>query len=150
MEVYRRWAQRDLAVKLPPEAQWRCLPPRSKVLRKGSSLSRIDLVDVQGEEGHAEAAECDEQVLSGEGHDSHYRTLLTNVTAAQGCVVKSFRGGCGQSSFFMTYPFGAIKTGLEKAFRLPEAPPLEQPQKQDAAELSESERSTILFEHPDV
>ena len=38
--------------------------------------------------------------------------------------------------FFMTYPFGAIKTGLEKAFRLPEAPPLEQPQKQDAAELS--------------
>ena len=69
---------------------------------------------------------------------------------AQGCVVKSFRGGCGQSSFFMTYPFGAIKTRLEKAFRLPEAPPLEQPQKQDAAQLSESERSTVLFEHPGV
>jgi hypothetical protein len=50
----------------------------------------------------------------------------------------------------MTYPFGAIKTGLEKAFRLPDAPPLEQPQKQDAAELSESERSTVLFEHPGV
>ena len=52
--------------------------------------------------------------------------------------------------FFMTYPFGAIKTGLEKAFRLPDAPPLEQPQKQDAAELSESELSTVLFEHPGV
>ena len=69
---------------------------------------------------------------------------------AQGCVVKSFRGGCGQSSFFMTYPFGAIKADLEKAFWLPEAPPLEQPQKQEAAELSESERSTVLFEHPGV
>ena len=52
--------------------------------------------------------------------------------------------------FSMTYPFGAIKTDLEKAFRLPDAPPLEQPQKQDVAELSESERSTVLFEHPGV
>ena len=52
--------------------------------------------------------------------------------------------------FFMTYPFGAIKTDLEKAFRLPDAPPLEQPQKQDAAELRVSERSTVLFEHPGV
>ena len=52
--------------------------------------------------------------------------------------------------FFMTFPFGAIKTDLEKAFRLPDAPPLEQPQKQDVAELSESERSTVLFEHPGV
>ena len=52
--------------------------------------------------------------------------------------------------FFMTYPFGAIKTDLEKAFRLPDSPLLEQPQKQDAAELSESERSTVLFEHPGV
>ena len=55
-----------------------------------------------------------------------------------------------RSSFFMTYPFGVIKTDLEKAFRLPDAPPLEQPQKPDAAELSESERSTVLFEHPGV
>ena len=52
--------------------------------------------------------------------------------------------------FFMTYPFGAIKTDLEKAFRLPDAPPLEQPQKQYVAELSESERSTVLLEHPGV
>ena len=52
--------------------------------------------------------------------------------------------------FFMTYPFGAIKTDLEKAFRLPDAPPLEHPQKQDVAELSESERSTVLFEHPGI
>ena len=50
----------------------------------------------------------------------------------------------------MTYPFGAIKTDLEKAFRLPDAPSLEPSQKQDAAELSELELSTVLFEHPDV
>ena len=50
----------------------------------------------------------------------------------------------------MTYPFAAIKTDLEKAFRLPDASPLEQPQKQDAAELTESERSTLLLEHPGV
>ena len=56
----------------------------------------------------------------------------------------------GGPLFFMTYPFGAIKTDLEKAFRLPDAPPLEQPQKQDFAELSESERSTVLFEHPGI
>ena len=52
--------------------------------------------------------------------------------------------------FFMTYPFGAIKTDLEKSFRLPDAPPLEQPQTQNAVELSESERSTVLFEHPGI
>ena len=45
--------------------------------------------------------------------------------------------GLWAALFFMTYPFGAIKTDLEKAFRLPDAPPLEQPQKQDVAELSE-------------
>ena len=50
----------------------------------------------------------------------------------------------------MTYPFGAIKSDLEKALRIPDAPPLEQPQMQDAAELSESERSTVLFERPGV
>ena len=50
----------------------------------------------------------------------------------------------------MTYPFGAVNTDLEKAFRLPDDPPLEQSQKQDAAELSESERSMVLFEHPGV
>ncbi len=58
--------------------------------------------------------------------------------------------GLWAALFFMTYPFGAIKTDLEKAFRLPDAPPLEQPQKQDPAELRESERSTVLFEHPGV
>ena len=88
--------------------------------------------------------------MGGEGHSSRYKTLLTNVTEAQGCVVKSFRGGCGQSSFFMTYPFGSIKSELEKAFWLPDAPLIEQPQKQDSAELSESERSTVLFEHPGI
>ena len=70
MEAYRRWAQLDLAVTLPIEAQWRCLPLRSKVQQRGSSTSRIDLVDVQGEESHAEAAEENEQVLSRERHDN--------------------------------------------------------------------------------
>ena len=50
----------------------------------------------------------------------------------------------------MTYPFVAIKTDLEKAFRFPEAPLREQPEKQDSVELSESELSTVLFEHPGV
>ena len=50
----------------------------------------------------------------------------------------------------MTYPFGSIKSDLEKAFRLPDAPLIEQPQKQDSAELSESERSTVLFEHSGI
>ena len=58
--------------------------------------------------------------------------------------------GLWAALFFMTYPFGAIKTDLEKAFHLPDAPPLEQPQKQHVAELSESERSTVLFRHPGV
>ena len=52
--------------------------------------------------------------------------------------------------FFMTYPFGAIKTDLEKAFLRPDAPPLDQPQTQDGAELTESERSTVLLEHPGI
>ena len=50
----------------------------------------------------------------------------------------------------MTYPFGAAKTDLEKAFRLPDAPLPEQAQKQDAAALTESEQSTLLLEHPGV
>ena len=58
--------------------------------------------------------------------------------------------GLWAALFFMTYLFGAIKTDLEKAFRLPDAPPLEQPQKQDVAELSESDLSTVLCEHPSV
>ena len=52
--------------------------------------------------------------------------------------------------FFMTYHFGDIKTDLEKAFRLLDASPLEQPQRQDDTELSQSEQSTVLFEHPGV
>ena len=41
------------------------------------------LVEVQGEKGHAEAAERDEQVLGGEGHNSRCKTLFTNVKEAQ-------------------------------------------------------------------
>ena len=52
--------------------------------------------------------------------------------------------------FFMSYPFGVIKTDLEKAFNLPGAPPLEPPQKLGPAEPTETELSTVLFEHPGV
>ena len=54
----------------------------------------------------------------------------------------------GGPLFFMTYPFGVIKADLEKAFRLPDAPPLERPQKHDAAELSESELSRFCLSTP--
>ena len=57
---------------------------------------------------------------------------------------------------FMTYPFGAARTDLEKAFALPSVPPaaeLEQafnPQSTpNARELSESDRAVALFEHPE-
>ena len=52
--------------------------------------------------------------------------------------------------FFMTYPFGAAKTGLEKAFRLPDGPPFGETQEHEPAELSESELATVLLEHPGV
>ena len=52
--------------------------------------------------------------------------------------------------FFYDLPLWCHQDRPRKAFRLPDAPLLEQPQKQDAVELSESERSTVLFEHPDV
>jgi hypothetical protein len=52
--------------------------------------------------------------------------------------------------FFMTYPFGATKTDLEKAFRLPDEPALREIQHREPAELSETELATVLFEHPGV
>ena len=48
----------------------------------------------------------------------------------------------------MTYPFGATKTDLEKAFRLPAVSTSETNQNLEPLELSESELATILFEHP--
>ena len=50
----------------------------------------------------------------------------------------------------MTYPFGATKTDLEKAFRLPAVSTSETKQELEPLELSESELATVLFEHPDV
>ncbi len=51
---------------------------------------------------------------------------------------------------FMTYPFGAARTELEKAFALPSVPPAsELEQASRARELSESDRAVALFEHPD-
>ena len=59
-------------------------PSEDRVFTALSTVGRLgQLVEVQGEKGHAEAAERDEQVLGGEGHNSRYKTLLTNVTYAQ-------------------------------------------------------------------
>ncbi len=50
----------------------------------------------------------------------------------------------------MTYPFGAARTELEKAFALPSVPPAsELEQASRPRELSESDRAVALFEHPD-
>ena len=50
----------------------------------------------------------------------------------------------------MTYPFGAAKTELEKAFALPS---LQRPSATDPAsdprEITETDRAVALFEHPD-
>ena len=60
----------------------------------------------------------------------------------------------------MTYPFGAAKTELEKAFALPSLelpslalPSLQRPSGTDPAsdprEITETDRAVALFEHPD-
>ena len=49
----------------------------------------------------------------------------------------------------MTYPFGATKADLEKAFRLPAASS-QANQEPEPLDLSESEQATVLFEHPDI
>ena len=51
---------------------------------------------------------------------------------------------------FMTYPFGAARTELEKAFALPSVPSAAELEPASRArELSESDRAVALFEHPD-
>ena len=56
----------------------------------------------------------------------------------------------------MTYPFGAARTELEKAFALPSVPsaaelvPASRLQSTfDPRQLSESDRAVALYEHPD-
>ena len=50
----------------------------------------------------------------------------------------------------MTYPFGAARTELEKAFALPSVQPAAELETASRArELSESDRAVALFEHPD-
>ena len=58
--------------------------------------------------------------------------------------------GAAQALFFMTYPFGATKTDLEKAFRLPDALANTDAQKQESDELTESDLATVMLEHPGV
>ena len=113
VEAYRQWAQRDLAVKLPREAQWRRLPLRSKVQRYGSSLSRIDLVNVQGEESHAEAAEENEQVLSGERHSNALHNFTKKHNGSAAVPESSERELSGGR------PSVAIALGLPVAGKLP-------------------------------
>ena len=51
---------------------------------------------------------------------------------------------------FMTYPFGAARTELEKAFALPSVPPAAELEPASRARArSESDRAVALFEHPD-
>ena len=50
----------------------------------------------------------------------------------------------------MTYPFGAIKADLEKAFRLPDAFVAKESQQEESSELAESDLAVLMFEHPDV
>ena len=50
----------------------------------------------------------------------------------------------------MTYPFGATRTELEKAFALSSVQPASELEPAtDACVLSESDRAVALFEHPD-
>jgi hypothetical protein len=112
------------------------------------------LVNVQSKEGHRKAAEQQQEVLGSEGHDSRCKTLLSNVTEAQRCVTNAFLGECSwglhEPSFFMTYPFGATKTDLEKAFRLPDALVITEAQTQESVEMTESDLATVMLEHPGV
>ena len=65
---------------------------------------------------------------------------------------KTFQQGVRALLFFaMTYPFGATKTDLEKAFRLKAASkPETNKQELEFLEFTESELATILCEHPGV
>ena len=50
----------------------------------------------------------------------------------------------------MTYPFGATKTDLEKTFRLPDTLIIAESQEQECIELTESDRATVMLEHPGI
>tara|TARA_A100001011_G_C14154175_1_gene775327 strand:- start:188 stop:340 length:153 start_codon:yes stop_codon:yes gene_type:complete len=50
----------------------------------------------------------------------------------------------------MTYPFGATKTDLEKAFRLPDVLVITEAQTQESVEMTESDLATVMLEHPGV
>ena len=65
---------------------------------------------------------------------------------------KTFQQGVRALLFIaMTYPFGATKTDLEKAFRLKAASkPETNKQELESLQFTESELATILYEHPGV
>ena len=86
---------------------------------------------------------------------ARYETLLTNVTEALQCVISAFLGecdpgGCIKLFFSMTYPFGATKADLEKAFRRPDAHVVRESQLEESLELAESDLAVVMFEHPDI
>ena len=66
--------------------------------------------------------------------------------------MKTFQQGVRALLFIaMTYPFGATKTDLEKAFRLKAASkPETNKQEPESLGFSESKLATILYEHPGV
>ena len=86
------------------------------------------------------------------GIGTRYKTLLTNVSECVWIRTASFLEGCVGTAFLspMTYPFGATKTDLEKAFRLPTVSTSQSKQEPEPEplKLSASELATALFEHP--
>ena len=71
---------------------------------------------------------------------------MVNVAQCKECGLCRLR----LHSAFMTYPFGAARTELEKSFALPAVLPaseLELPS--EVCELIETDRAVALFEHPD-
>ena len=79
------------------------------------------------------------------------KTLLTNISRCVWIRTASFFEGRALTAFPspMTYPFGATKTDLEKAFRLKAALKSETAKQElGSLEFTESELATILFEHP--
>ena len=94
-------------------------------------LLRISFVCGAGRDGWRPAAR------------THLRLMFRNVKSAGPLALRLIAAS-------MTYPFGAARAELEKAFALPSVPPASESNRVSRArELSESDRAVALFEHPD-
>ena len=66
---------------------WVTTDPVTQIVPSGSTLTSAfcrlrQLVEVQGDESHAEAAKEDDQVLTGDGHKDPKASAIRNVTNA--------------------------------------------------------------------